>query len=386
MCLRNIACLSEDCKPSEGRHLLYPFSSASSGLPSPAPTRRTNRLCSRFPSPGPTTALLPEDPAGSFCGTDLCKCAVCSGQAARVRGTGLATEPCSLAVQLHVAPEGDPKLVTHSIPPALPDPQPLSLVPGSGRDFFEVCSRNGAKVGHPLPLALCLLLPLAASTPPPNKGAQWAGRRVGDGRLLEGADALDSALGQGAGLEPSPGSRGRQGPSFRQTWAMLITVFMYARSGRCHPGQTHALGQPPALASPAGGGIFPPASAAPSPREVPALPCQPLLCPRHPASPQASPSTPGVGSMCLETWDSVHHLPEPVLGQGCLARVLQLTQHALHAGSWSLALRTGGPGAKVQHVPGPLLVLVQLEGESLDLSWEIELQGRSPPASSQSSL
>lgn len=45
--------------------------------------------------------------------------------------------------------------------------------------------------------------------------------------------------------------------------------------------------------------------------------------------------------MCLETWDSIQHLPELVLGQGCLAYVLQLTQHALHG--WVLE-----PGALEQ--------------------------------------
>ena len=102
----------------------------------------------------------------------------------------------------------------------------------------------------------------------------------------------------------------------------------------------------------------------------------PKLLPAPGGSPPGGLPTPEVGSMCLETWGLVHHLPELLLGQGRLVYVQQLTQHALHIRVLEVGdLKHAGPRAKVQCVLGLLHVLVQLEGRSPCLSCEGEGEG-----------
>lgn len=116
---------------------------------------------------------------------------------------------------------------------------------------------KGAKVGPHSgwwPSALtCPRHPLSPPPPTGQLGPGWESR------------------GSWKGLGCSSGSRGRQGPSFRHTWAMLSVVSMWATiwlywGDGCHPGQAGTCGPTPVRAPPAwrgrpGQGIFPPASA-----------------------------------------------------------------------------------------------------------------------------
>lgn len=132
---------------------------------------------------------------------------------------GLTIELRSFVAELHVALKGHAELATHSIPPALPGPQQLLLVSGGGHDFFEVCTQKRSRGGtsfHPAscPLLLWVALPMCS----------W-GWEEGGNLETTGTGCAETRVG-GCGLGCSPGSRGRQGPSFRQTWAMLYVVSM----------------------------------------------------------------------------------------------------------------------------------------------------------------
>ena len=141
---------------------------------------------------------------------------------------------------------------------------------------------------------------------------------------------------------------------------------------------------PPALVPPADRGNFPPASASllpqrklwPCPTNL--LPAPDTLSPHQLAHPPLGwKHAPGdLRAPFIISWSLS-------LGSATLPKFCSLLSMHFTAGSWNLALLNRRPGCQVQHVLGPLCSLVQLDGGSPYLSWEVAGGRKSPTLNSR---